>query len=64
MRYPEITVQLTGEDGNAFNVLGRVQRAMRAGGLEQAVIDEYLAEATEGDYNDLLVTTMHWVDVL
>lgn len=63
MRHPDISVQLTGEDGNAFAILGRVQRAMRDGGLDQSEIDEYLAEATEGHYDDLLMTTMHWVDV-
>lgn len=39
-------------------------RAMRQGGVEQTVVDEYLAEVTEGDYDDLLTTTCHWVDVL
>jgi hypothetical protein len=27
------------------------------------LIGAYLAEATSGHYDDLLVTTMHWVDV-
>lgn len=28
-KHPEITVKLTGEDGNAFNILGICLRAMR-----------------------------------
>ena len=29
-KYPEIKVKLTGEDGNAFSILGRVTREMQA----------------------------------
>jgi hypothetical protein len=60
-RYPDICVQLTGEDGNAFAILGRTTRALRHAGLHQDEIDQYYAEATAGDYH-LLQTTMRWVD--
>ena len=62
-RYPEITVQLTGEDGNAFNVLGLVTRALRAAGLDPAEIAAFREEATAGDYDHLLRVCMAWVDV-
>ncbi len=29
--YPHITVELTGHDGNAFAILGRVLQALRQG---------------------------------
>ena len=61
-RYPEIFVQLSGEDGNAFAILGRTTRALRQAGLDQDEIDEYYTEATAGDYDHLLQTTMRWVD--
>jgi len=61
--YPGITVQLTGEDGNAFAILGRVQRALREGGVEQRQIDRFTSEATSAGYDDLLRTCMRWVDV-
>jgi hypothetical protein len=61
-RYPDIFVQLTGEDGNAFAILGRTTRALRQAGLDQDEIDQYHAEATSGDYDHLLQTTMRWVD--
>jgi hypothetical protein len=61
-RYPDVQVQLTGEDGNAFAILGRTAGALRRAGVPQAEIDEYLAEATGGDYDHLLQTTMGWVD--
>jgi hypothetical protein len=35
-RHPDICVQLTGEDGNAFAILGRTTRALRQAGLAQA----------------------------
>ena len=62
-RYPEITVQLTGEDGNAYAILGAVQRALRAAGVPAPVRTDFLNEATSGDYDHLLRTCMAWVDV-
>ena len=61
-RYPDIQVQLTGEDGNAFAILGRTTGALRRAGVPPDEIDAYLAEATSGDYDHLLATTLSWVD--
>ena len=61
-RYPDIQVQLTGQDGNAFAILGRTTAALRAAGVPSEEIDAYFAEATSGDYDHLLQTTMRWVD--
>jgi Domain of unknown function (DUF4314) len=61
-RYPEVQVQLSGEDGNAFAILGRTAAALRQAGVPQEEIDAFFAEATSGDYNHLLQTTMAWVD--
>ena len=61
-RYPDICVQLSGQDGNAFAILGRTAGALRQAGLVQAEIDDYFAEATSGDYDHLLQTTMAWVN--
>ena len=60
-RYPQVQVQLTGQDGNAFAILGRTA-ALRAAGVPSEEIDAYFAEATSGDYDHLLQTTMAWVD--
>lgn len=62
-RYPNITVQLTGEDGNAFFIIGRVQKELRKHGLPPHVVAEYVDEATSGDYDHLLATTTRWVNV-
>jgi len=29
IKYPNITVQLVGEDGNAFNILGKVTKTLK-----------------------------------
>ncbi len=55
-------VQLTGEDGNAFAILGRVRRAiLRSNHPELA--EQFVVEATSGDYGNLLVTCMRYVTV-
>ena len=61
-RYPDICVPLTGQDGNAFAILGRTAAAMRQAGLPTDEIDGYFTEATSGDYDHLLQITMAWVD--
>ena len=63
-KYPEITVQLTGEDGNAYAIMGRVMRALRRAGVQKVEIDKYMEESTAGDYDHLLQTAMRWVNVL
>lgn len=62
-KYPSITVQLTGQDGNAFAVLGRVSAAMRRAGVEDADIKAFVNDATQGDYDHLLQTAMRYVEV-
>jgi hypothetical protein len=59
----ETTVKLIGEDGNAFAILGKVQRELRKAGASEKELNQYLNEATSGDYDHLLRTTMKWVNV-
>lgn len=58
-----VKVRLVGEDGNAFAILGRCRAAMRKAGYPQAFIDTFVAEATAGNYDDLLATVMRYVMV-
>jgi len=53
---------LVGEDGNAFNVLGKARRALRLAGRGDEW-SAFVAEATSGDYDHLLVTAMEWFEV-
>jgi hypothetical protein len=43
-------------------ILSRTTAALRTAGVPPEEIDAYLAEATSGDYDHLLHTTMAWVD--
>ena len=61
--YPNITVKLVGEDGNAFSIMGAVAKALRLAGVEKPQIELYMKESTSGDYNNLLITAMKWVNV-
>jgi hypothetical protein len=63
-KYPQITVQLTGSDGNAFAVLGKVNQALRRAGIPTDERHAFQQEATAGDYDALLQTVMRWVEVL
>ena len=60
-KYPEIEVQLVGEDGNAFFIIARVKKALRRGGVPKEEIDAYTKDSMSGDYDHVLQTAMHWV---
>ena len=53
---------LVGIDGNAFNILGYVRRAMKETGFTKDEIEAYTKDATSGDYNHLLVVSMDMID--
>ena len=62
-KYPEVSVQLTGEDGNAFFIIARVRHALKNAGVSTDEIDQFVDEAMSGDYSNVLRTAMKWVDV-
>lgn len=62
VKYPEVKVQLSDEDGNAFAIMGAVSKALRRAGVPQDEIDAYLAESKSGDYDHLIQTAMRWVE--
>jgi len=55
-------LNLLGEDGNTFAILGRAQRTLRRAGYPKKKVDEFMKEATSGDYNHVLSTVMKWFD--
>ena len=63
IKYPDVKVKLVGNDGNAFAIMGAVQKALRKAGVPQSELDEYFKESTSGDYDHLLQTAMRWVSV-
>ena len=63
VKYPEINVKLTGNNGNAFVILGLVSSAMSRGGAAKDDIDAFKREAMCGDYDSLLRTCMKYVNI-
>ena len=62
-KYPEIEVELSGSDGNAFAIIGKVSKALRRGGVDKEEITLFSTEAMSGDYDNVIQTAMKWVEV-
>lgn len=60
----DVEVELIGEDGNAFNILGKVAQALRQVGYDKEFINEFMKQATSGDYDSLLQTVQTYVHVI
>ena len=58
----DVVVQLEGEDGNAFSIIGRVRKALKRGGHAD-LVKAFTEEAMSGDYDHLLQTAMEYVEV-
>jgi hypothetical protein len=63
VKFPNATVDLSRIDGNAFAILGAVQRSLRMAGATKAQQDEFVREATSADYDHLIQTVMRWIVV-
>ena len=65
MKAPDVkpVVELVGQDGNAFAIMGRVSKALRRAGADKEYVDKYMEESMSGDYDNLLVTAMKYADV-
>lgn len=62
-KYPDVEVDLSNGNGNAFAILGAVTGAMRRAKIEKSEQDAFFKEATQGDYDHVLQTCMKWVNV-
>lgn len=60
----QVEVELVGQDGNAYAIMGRVQRALKQAGASKEELDRYFTESTAGDYDNLLRVAMEWVEVI
>ena len=58
----DAVVQLTGEEGNAFFILEHVRRSILNSNRPE-LAEDFMREATSGDYDHLLCTCMRYVDV-
>jgi hypothetical protein len=55
-------VKISGEDGNAFFIIGKCTRALKEAGQADKV-DAFMKEAMGGDYDNVLRTAMKYCDV-
>jgi hypothetical protein len=62
-KYPDVQVDLVGEDGNAMAIMARVSSALRRAGVSKEERDAYYSESTSGDYDNVLRVAMEWVEV-
>jgi len=60
-KFNNISVQLVGQDGNSFAIIGRVTGALRRAGVGSEDVGQFVREATSGDYDRLLTTCRKWV---
>lgn len=55
-------VKLTGTDGNSFAIIGKVSQAIKRSNHPE-LVKEFQKEAMSGDYNNVLITCMKYVEV-
>ena len=53
----------TPNDGNAYSVMGSVQKAMKSAGATKEELATYWEEATAGDYDNLIQVSMRYVEL-
>lgn len=59
----DVCVQLTGQDGNVFSIIGRVSKALKKAGENEAA-NEFINAAMDcEDYNAVLRLCMETVEV-
>lgn len=62
-KYPDVEVELFGQDGNAFAIISRVRHALRLADVPAEEIGDFINEAMCGDYTHVLQTVMATVTV-
>jgi hypothetical protein len=63
-KYPDVEVQLSGEDGNIFGIIGKIGKALRRAGYEKQEVEEFsqMMFASES-YDEALQNAMRTVVV-
>jgi len=62
VKYPHVSIPLSGESGNAHSIVGRVVAALRRADVSEAEIQTFKTEAFSGDFDHLLQTVMVTVE--
>jgi hypothetical protein len=64
VRYPTVKVKLIGEDGNAFAIIGRVSRCLKAAGADPVDVKAFTSRCMQQpSYDHLLNFVQDWVVV-
>lgn len=63
IEYQKPTVQLIGQNGNAFAIMGACRKAARRAGWTDEQWRDIQQEMTAGNYNNLLQTAMKYFEV-
>lgn len=64
VQFPNVSVDLVGENGNIFNLMGVVCRAMKKAGCSNEQMQEFkLAVTSAGSYDEALRIIMRTVNV-
>jgi ribosomal protein S9 len=58
----DVDVQLTGNDGNAFAIMGAVSKAIKKAGATSEQVKEYMDESMSGNYDNLLRVACRWAN--
>lgn len=65
IKYPNIKVKLTGQDGNAFNLIGLVRKALAKNKIDSQEITNFTNDCKLSEsYDDLLIKLMTYVEVI
>lgn len=59
----KVKCKLTGEDGNAFAVMGRVVTALKQAGVTEEKISIYLEDAMMSNYENLILVSMTYLEM-
>jgi hypothetical protein len=58
-----VTVKLSGNDGNAFAIMGSVRNALKKAGATKEQLDQYTMDSMSGDYQNLLRVASRYVNI-
>ena len=62
-KYPNVSVPLSGQDGNIFFIIARISRAMKAADVPQEDVHKFQTEVQEAtSYDEALRVCMRWVE--
>lgn len=68
LKHTGVEVELLGEDGNTFAMIGACRKALRRSGMGgeelSLFMDAFVAEATSGDYDHALDTIGKYFDIV